>query len=299
MTRPWPGQADGEADPGRPQMDHCSSCHRYLNGALVCPGCAAYAPDIAPRVTDSGILPARPAASAVRDDASGGTAARESTAPAARHDGPSRDGALSGSGAEESPSPGTSGGGEGVSAARQGHAACRDRLSHWKKNQRRAVVATAVAIVGGGLAVATLERPAADRGQAVAPDDGTEAAEARATEEARRPARGASPAPPPTAGLPHREPLVVAPHATRWNMGDVLVPGAAVSPRPTTTSAPQSEAVSPVPGTTAPGGSGTAPERPSTPGTDGTAAPGGSPSASPPEPPSPPAEICLFALCLG
>ncbi len=29
-------------------MDHCSTCRRTLNGALVCPGCGAYAPDIDP-----------------------------------------------------------------------------------------------------------------------------------------------------------------------------------------------------------------------------------------------------------
>jgi hypothetical protein len=29
-------------------MDYCSSCRRKLNGALVCPGCGAYAPDIDP-----------------------------------------------------------------------------------------------------------------------------------------------------------------------------------------------------------------------------------------------------------
>ncbi|WP_423835875.1 SCO2400 family protein [Streptomyces endophytica] len=29
-------------------MDYCSSCRRNLNGALVCPGCGDYAPDIAP-----------------------------------------------------------------------------------------------------------------------------------------------------------------------------------------------------------------------------------------------------------
>ncbi|WP_422641229.1 SCO2400 family protein, partial [Streptomyces glaucescens] len=29
-------------------MDYCSSCRRHLNGALVCPGCGAYAPDIDP-----------------------------------------------------------------------------------------------------------------------------------------------------------------------------------------------------------------------------------------------------------
>ena len=29
-------------------MDYCSSCRRHLNGALICPGCGDYAPDIAP-----------------------------------------------------------------------------------------------------------------------------------------------------------------------------------------------------------------------------------------------------------
>ncbi|HEY5833309.1 SCO2400 family protein [Streptomyces sp.] len=32
-------------------MDYCFSCRRTLNGALVCPGCGAYAPDIAPPAT--------------------------------------------------------------------------------------------------------------------------------------------------------------------------------------------------------------------------------------------------------
>ncbi|WP_422665372.1 SCO2400 family protein, partial [Actinacidiphila cocklensis] len=32
-------------------MDYCYQCRRTLNGALVCPGCGAYAPDIAPPVS--------------------------------------------------------------------------------------------------------------------------------------------------------------------------------------------------------------------------------------------------------
>ena len=38
-------------------MDYCSSCRRHLNGALVCPGCGAYAPDIAPAAIDSRVDP--------------------------------------------------------------------------------------------------------------------------------------------------------------------------------------------------------------------------------------------------
>ncbi|MGC2999869.1 SCO2400 family protein, partial [Streptomyces sp. G35A] len=39
-------------------MDYCSTCRRHLNGALVCPGCGAYAPDIAPAVIGSRPAPA-------------------------------------------------------------------------------------------------------------------------------------------------------------------------------------------------------------------------------------------------
>ncbi|WP_456294300.1 SCO2400 family protein, partial [Streptomyces chartreusis] len=50
-------------------MDYCSSCRRHLNGALVCPGCGAYAPDIAPSAAGG------PAASAVPGPAAGATTA--------------------------------------------------------------------------------------------------------------------------------------------------------------------------------------------------------------------------------
>ncbi|WP_446697036.1 SCO2400 family protein, partial [Streptomyces heliomycini] len=38
-------------------MDYCSTCRRHLNGALVCPGCGAYAPDIAPAVIGGRTVP--------------------------------------------------------------------------------------------------------------------------------------------------------------------------------------------------------------------------------------------------
>ncbi|WP_425274504.1 SCO2400 family protein, partial [Streptomyces zinciresistens] len=41
-------------------MDYCSSCRRHLNGALVCPGCGAYAPDIAPSAAGGPALAAAP-----------------------------------------------------------------------------------------------------------------------------------------------------------------------------------------------------------------------------------------------
>ncbi|QDN95041.1 hypothetical protein FNV62_00170 [Streptomyces sp. RLB3-17] len=42
-------------------MDHCSSCRRYLNGALVRPGCGPYAPKpVRPSRTPAGGPPSWP-----------------------------------------------------------------------------------------------------------------------------------------------------------------------------------------------------------------------------------------------
>ncbi|MFE9448909.1 hypothetical protein [Streptomyces sp. NPDC006739] len=143
-------------------MDYCSSCRRHLNGALVCPGCGAYAPDIAP-VTAGDRTVAAPVATAtdwtVRQPDWG--LAPEPTVPEAAvpeaavpetawHDDPPRDDV------------------QGVPAAPQGRAARRRQLARWKKNQRRAVVATAVALVGGGLTVVGMDRQSAGRPQAAA-----------------------------------------------------------------------------------------------------------------------------------
>ncbi|MFI6357518.1 hypothetical protein ACIBJF_33920 [Streptomyces sp. NPDC050743] len=129
-------------------MDYCSSCRRHLNGALVCPGCGAYAPDIAPPRSASAVTAVRPAA----DDWFGATEAAavppadaEGTPPADVTDAP---------------------------PAGQGRAARRRQLARWKKNKRRAAVATAVALVGGGLTLASLDRGNNDRAQAAtAPDN--------------------------------------------------------------------------------------------------------------------------------
>ncbi|MFC7510389.1 hypothetical protein ACFQV4_01745 [Streptomyces thermocarboxydus] len=56
-------------------------------------------------------------------------------------------------------------------ARRTGRAARRRQLARWKKTQRRALVATAVALVGGGITLASTERGGTDRTQAsTAPD---------------------------------------------------------------------------------------------------------------------------------
>ncbi|MGW2565693.1 SCO2400 family protein [Streptomyces sp. NPDC001537] len=120
-------------------MDYCSSCRRHLNGALVCPGCGAYAPDIAP-VTSHGRPAPAPAATAMWPEV------EEPPATEAYADA-----------------------GTGAAAAiplSEGRAARRRQRARWKKNQRKAVVATAVALVGGGLTVASMDRGSSHRAEA-------------------------------------------------------------------------------------------------------------------------------------
>ncbi|MFI9170375.1 SCO2400 family protein [Streptomyces lincolnensis] len=136
-------------------MDYCSSCRRHLNGALVCPGCGAYAPDIAPATADHRIAPATVAMTAAP------AAAPDSTAWDAWYDGRPYDEAGEPGGTGE-PAVDT----DGVPIAPEGRAARRRQRARWKKNQRRAVVATAVALVGGGLTLASMDRQSGDQTQA-------------------------------------------------------------------------------------------------------------------------------------
>jgi hypothetical protein len=150
-------------------MDYCSTCRRHLNGALVCPGCGAYAPDIAPPPVLS------PAAEPYGTE----------EAPAAPPSAPGRALAPAGPSGE-------------------GRAARRRQLARWKKNKRRAAAGTVIALVGGALTVAALPTDSG-RGNAdaaAAPDtalpDAAVAhrpttASARPAERASRPAREAAP----------------------------------------------------------------------------------------------------------
>jgi hypothetical protein len=170
-------------------MDYCSSCRRHLNGALVCPGCGAYAPDIDPSADDGRTGPPAwgyPAASGagrdgtvrdrnVWDDGSvwdtNGAGTRELPLTY-----------TGSSGGQETPDTDPSDGHEaadttgadGYQAPQQGRAARRRQMARWKKNQRRAVVATAVALVGGGLTVAAMNGNSTHGVQsATAPEDTT------------------------------------------------------------------------------------------------------------------------------
>ncbi|CAM5301334.1 hypothetical protein SPURM210S_06669 [Streptomyces purpurascens] len=170
-------------------MDYCSSCRRHLNGALVCPGCGAYAPDIDPSAADGRTGPAAPPAwreGNVWDDRTVWDGARSGTrelplaytGPFGGRENPATDPA----GGHEIPDTDPSGGhgSAGTAAAddyqvpQQGRAARRRQMARWKKNQRRAVVATAVALVGGGLTVAAMKGDSTPGVQAAtAPEDTT------------------------------------------------------------------------------------------------------------------------------
>ncbi|MFF9364152.1 SCO2400 family protein [Streptomyces griseoluteus] len=118
-------------------MDYCSACRRHLNGALVCPGCGVCAsPDLAP-------MPVRTSPYAVRqpgdEDVPAPRSGRSVPPPAAPH----------------RPAEAPSG---------RGRAVRRREQSRWRNTRRRAALATAVALVGGGLTLAAaLNHQPADR----------------------------------------------------------------------------------------------------------------------------------------
>ncbi|WP_330344894.1 hypothetical protein OHA09_17620 [Streptomyces longwoodensis] len=180
-------------------MDYCSACRRHLNGALVCPGCGAYAPDIAPPGTEGrrpfAVGDAGDAGGAAGGDGGSGASGRpdraDSTVPGpmgpAGATAPPRprgawDDVSRGTGsvlpqswhedrADDAHAPETGDVSDAPPAPR-GRAARRRQRVRWRKSQRRAVVATAVALVGGGLTLASLDRHAPDRTRAAAaPDD--------------------------------------------------------------------------------------------------------------------------------
>ncbi|WP_436849593.1 SCO2400 family protein [Streptomyces avermitilis] len=284
-------------------MDYCSSCRRHLNGALVCPGCGAYAPDIAPPTADGGSVPTW-AGLATTGTAVSASVPWEYTPSDTWHDGRLRDEAAVEAGLEE-PRTDPYGDLEGATPAPQGRAARRRQLARWKKNQRRAVVATAVALVGGGLTVAAMDQNSADRAQAAtAPEVATMGTADEQVAEQPRPSstqpetRLSSHTPPaqsPTTDLPRRQSAAAPPHVTPSSAR----PFAAAPPHPTATAAnPRPLAASPSSVGTVSDGTGTAVKETSAPaGADGTAS--GTPQASPAPTTTSRSQICLLLVCLG
>ncbi|MEV6765045.1 hypothetical protein AB0N16_31260 [Streptomyces sp. NPDC051105] len=259
-------------------MDYCSSCRRHLNGALACPGCGAYAPDIAPRAVPTPWQ--APADSAWHD----GTDYPEGADEVVESAEDSYD---------DSPA---------VAAGPLGRAARRRQRVRWKKTQRRALVATAVALVGGGLTVASLDRQSTDRAQAAsAPDTTTMGV---ADEEATEPTPSAStptgrhraPDPTPsarstaTANAPHEQ-TVGTPQATSTPRRRLTV----ISVPSTTSSAaqPQAAAAGTASGSTATPSEPTATPTPTA--DDSTPAQPASPAPTA----TAPSQLCLLVICIG
>ncbi|WP_326727436.1 hypothetical protein [Streptomyces phaeochromogenes] len=257
-------------------MAYCTSCRRHLNGALVCPGCGAYAPDIAPITAGGHTVPAPP------------TSATTGTAPV--WEAPRTD-----PGDDLVPVP----------SAPQGRAARRRQRARWKKNQRRAVVATAVALVGGGLTVSAMNQQSGDRAQAAtAPESAgtsTDTVDEPSTpytpSTGTRPDTGASS---PTSAVPERpsrQRTAAPPQSTPSN----LQTDSAAPPRTTTESAAQPQTTSP----SSPAPEDTASDRnEAQPGQTPTPS-ATEPSSQPPQSTSPeptatsPSQICLLVVCLG
>ncbi|WP_181140779.1 hypothetical protein [Streptomyces sp. Ru62] len=293
-------------------MDYCSTCRRHLNGALVCPGCGAYAPDIAPPVLTDRLGPDRSAQSTTAGASTG-------TSPGTRGDGfpwdsepePEQD-----TGSAAGPSTDTA----GMSPARPGRAARRRQLARLKKHQRRAMVATAFALVGGGLSLATMDRHTTSQAQAAtAPDDRSMgAARERVDTEPAQPTTQAPQAPHAPQAPEHRAPrtaperpapINAAPRhqtvpATPGTALQVSRPDTVSPPRPAGTSAPRQR-------TTTAGSSGgtTSTNQPAPGRTDTATPPAPAPTTGGTQPdttgtaPAPaattPTQLCLLGLCLG
>ncbi|MET8828984.1 hypothetical protein ABZX40_15920 [Streptomyces sp. NPDC004610] len=231
-------------------MDYCSSCRRHLNGALVCPGCGAYAPDIAPAP-----LPTRAAAPYTPPPPEEPTSPTPLTPPLAH-----------------------------------GRAARRRQLARLKKSQRRAVLATAVALVGGGLTLSTMDRGGSgDRAQAAtAPETptGMGGTDVELTEPPTTP-RTTEPTQPDTPTTP----------STPTTPAQRTAPPEGSDPRPQTqnTPPPSTTTKTPPPPATTP-----APAPPE------TTPPPTTPTTPPPtQQPQPPDDrtnddkLCLLVICLG
>lgn len=306
-------------------MDYCSSCRRHLNGALVCPGCGACAPDIAPRAVGDRSGPAPAPAMAP-----GGPAAWEYPAATGTwHDGtvwdetPARTQQSPGSASTDGYDSTDSGTGtdtaEDYEARPPGRAARRRQMARWKKNQRRAVVATAVALVGGGLTAAAMNANAKPGVQAAAtPGDTTMGGAAGEAPTYTEPTSGQDDTPrsaatPTTPSHADRASRAADPRTTPT---DTRTDSAAKPRELPLTTAPQRKTVTDTAGTTdgdagSSGASASNTTEPTTPpaaGSGSDAQQPTSPSTPPPaattSPETPPSdskskELCLLVICLG
>ncbi|MER8091399.1 hypothetical protein ABTZ57_41850 [Streptomyces sp. NPDC094048] len=272
-------------------MDYCSSCRRHLNGALVCPGCGAYAPDIAPGAAADRAVPAQATAAPAYEFSPSDTWHADG--------GPGGEAAAS---TDPVPAP-------------RGRAARRREMARWKKNKRRAVVATAVALVGGGLTVTAMDRQSS-AGQAQAADapavPAPDVADMGSAEERTRHPGGPAPrsgthrssrtstVQSPATDVPRRQSAAAPAHVTPLNAG----PDAPAAPRTVAASAPRpGNSVPSTVSETVPDPTSTPPQQAPAPADNaGNTGNTGSDSATPASPPSAstsPSQICVLVLCIG
>lgn len=288
-------------------MDYCSSCRRTLNGALVCPGCGAYAPDIAP--SGHHRHSAAPATVASTGAAWPAQEFPEQAAyPDSAHcfdlgfddDTPDAPDVPAASTASATPAMPTT----------QGRAARRRQLARWKKHRRRAVLASTVALVGGGLTLAVLpsSRPstghdaqaaattpepratAPDRADApgTGTDNATETDSSSTGPSTRAPqGSGTDTHPAATSGSSRRITVAVSTAGTKRTRLPVVAarPASATTPEPRTT-----PAMAETPATSAPAPRTTTP--PAAPAAD-------TPPRDPAPAATPPDQLCLLVICIG
>ncbi|MDQ0945718.1 hypothetical protein QFZ67_007423 [Streptomyces sp. V1I1] len=290
-------------------MDYCSSCRRTLNGALVCPGCGAYAPDIAPAVPHLGDAAAKTATT--------WEAWRTEEFPASEsYHGPRFSNAApigtevseaSEDAMADASDAGPSSDSQHAAPAVQGRAARRRQMAIWKKKRRRAAVVSAVALVGGGLTVAGLpDGPSTDPAQAAsAPEPETSATPrthttgSSAAEPDARVSRdhGTSTKPPKTTSPPRNATGTVATTPTRrlpQNTTLTAHPTATTSPQPHTP--PVAAAAG---GVSGPHANPAAPHTTKPPAASDDNSAGDTSTASPAPTATSPGQVCVLVLCVG
>ncbi|MFD7439743.1 hypothetical protein [Streptomyces sp. NPDC059909] len=204
---------------------------------------------------------------------------------------------------------GSAGGLEGAASTGQGRAARRRQLARWKKNRRRALAATAVALVGGGLTVAALPngRPSTSHTHAAPPPEPVTAATpgtattGSPSEQPDTPVtRHPGSRPPATTGRRQNTTAAIPPAATTGRPPETAAavrPSASLSAGPRTAPASaegthvgDAEAPATAPETTAPA----AAEHPGA----GSSIVNILPTA-PVEAPTSPTQVCLIGVCIG
>ncbi|MFI9052875.1 hypothetical protein [Streptomyces sp. NPDC053427] len=277
----------------------------------MCPGCGDYAPDIAPPAHRSHRAVAAPAAWESWPGA-------DVPAPGPHQGTGYADAAPLDSAAYEDVTAEVSGAdpvegldvadGTSTAATGQGRAARRRQLARWKKHRRRAVAATAFALVGGGLTVSMLQNKPSQAHAASTPEPesvGTPRTEPAASvskepdtgdtrDSDSRPSRSASRQRETTAAAPSTAPTVRHPKSAA-----ATHPLAAPNGTPHTTPSPDRPKHARHAATPAPTASASAPAGPSDANTP-SASPAPNTPSTPAADPKSPTHLCLLGVvCIG